>query len=153
MNESPGPPCWNRYVFDPCLMWHVSSLSSFRPPLLIRRGRFSDEDATRMWSHCLRTRCRRRQQQWHQQRKHYVLSLPVVSLACPRLLPLWPLTLALTLPQVPASRRTLMTSPSAQPAPPAPLTHPSEEEEKKSMGGLGGWGIQKERKPSSSFSL
>lgn len=44
-------------------------------------------------------------------------------------LPLWPLTLALTLPQIPASHLTLMTSPSAQAAPSAPPTHPSKEEE------------------------
>ena len=138
---SPGPPYWIYSLFH-WILWikgsnPMFSWSSLRPPLLIRRGRFSDEDATRMWS---RRPCRRlwRWHQWqHQRPTHPGPSLPVASPACPWPLPLWPLRLALTPPRTPASRPTLMTSPSAQPAPSAPPARPSREqvEEKMCRGG------------------
>lgn len=125
-------------ILNPCIRHANRNIVMFlplRPPLLIRRGRFSDEDATRMWSHCQRRWCRQWQQRHHQQ-KQYGWSLPLASEACPWSLPLWHLTLALTLPRIPTFHLTLMTSPSAQPVAPAPPVRPSRDE---ANGGDGRW--------------
>lgn len=103
--------------------WCSTVFVSDRPPLLIRRGRFSDEDATRMWSRRL---CRW-SRLWTQNRQRGLsgLSLPVASPACPQTLPVRPLTLAPTPPRIQAPCRTPMMSPSALSATSAPPAHPS----------------------------